>query len=127
VFGYRVPFAIVETFREKNRQEVMEYYWTRTSILPGLAAGIEACYCSREQEERLLFHRSCQKTKTFAVFFGQYQETAPVAIILGFWNRPEVDALSTADEPSRQQWLRPIWRRLHSLKPFTTFQAQSFP
>jgi hypothetical protein len=32
IFGYRVPFAIVEKVREKGRREVKEYSWTRTII-----------------------------------------------------------------------------------------------
>ena len=32
IFGYRVPFAIVEKLREKSRREVTEYSWTRTII-----------------------------------------------------------------------------------------------
>ena len=32
IFGYRVPFAIVEKLRETGRREVKEYSWTRTII-----------------------------------------------------------------------------------------------
>ena len=32
IFGYRVPFAMVEKLREKSRREVKEYSWTRTII-----------------------------------------------------------------------------------------------
>lgn len=32
IFGYRVPFVIVEKVREKSRREVKEYSWTRTII-----------------------------------------------------------------------------------------------
>lgn len=32
IFGYRVPFAIVEKLREKGRRQVKEYSWTRTII-----------------------------------------------------------------------------------------------
>jgi hypothetical protein len=32
IFGYRVPFAIVEKLREKSRKQVKEYSWTRTAI-----------------------------------------------------------------------------------------------
>jgi hypothetical protein len=31
IFGYRVPFAIVEKLRETGRREVKEYSWTRRS------------------------------------------------------------------------------------------------
>lgn len=32
IFGYRVPFAIVEKLRERGRRQVQEYSWTRTII-----------------------------------------------------------------------------------------------
>jgi hypothetical protein len=32
IFGYRVPFAIVEKLRQKSRRQVQEYSWTRTVV-----------------------------------------------------------------------------------------------